>query len=95
MRMISVRFTKPWQGYNTGEVAGFLPHQARRLVNDFAVADYVDAPMPRPTRVPADDGAAAVGGYDQMGWDELRAVYKAKFGRMPRSRSAALAGLMG
>ena len=92
MKMIAVRFRKPWQGYNTGEIAGFFVHHARRLVNELGVAEYLDPPAPRRARID-DGGAADVGGYDALGWEELRAVYKTKFGRMPRSRTVALRDL--
>jgi hypothetical protein len=40
--MQSVEFIKPWKIYSTGDVAGFEPEQAKRLV-DGGVAKEVKA----------------------------------------------------
>ena len=52
--LVSIVFNRPWRGYTGGDLAGFTPELADRLVTD-GVAVYKDAKKaPKPKAVPAE-----------------------------------------
>lgn len=55
--LVSVTFTRGCAPYQAGEVAGFEPGEAERLVSTLGVADYTDPKQKAPPGPPADKQA--------------------------------------